>query len=96
MYIWKLSPIDLSSPNWEASIYKGDVVVRAESADKARHQATRAFFIATQRKLGEEVKGSPWRSDTESCCELLERSEYSDEGVAEILSPAETTVAQSA
>ena len=88
MHIWKLSVIDPSSPNWEASTHKGDVIVRAESADAARNQAAIALSIATQRKLGEDIKYCPWRSDTESSCELLEQSQYVEEGVAEVLSPA--------
>ena len=56
MHIWKLSVIDPISSNWEASPHKGDVIVRAESADAARNQAAITFSIATQRKLGEDIK----------------------------------------
>ena len=47
MPIWTLEPLDLETPNWEASIYKGKVIVRAENERRARFLAAKAFGIAT-------------------------------------------------
>ena len=37
MPIWTLEPLDVGNPNWEASTYKGKVIVRAETEKKARY-----------------------------------------------------------
>ncbi len=89
MNIFKLAPIDPNSPNWEASTHVGDVIIRAKSEDDARNLARSAFTIATQRNPGEDIKCCPWILITESHCEILQQSSYSEEGVAEILSPAQ-------
>jgi hypothetical protein len=36
MKIWKLNPIYLNHRDWEASRYRGEVIVRAESEERAR------------------------------------------------------------
>jgi hypothetical protein len=43
MLVWCLIPIDLQSASWRASIYKGSVVVRAESEQQARVLACNDF-----------------------------------------------------
>ena len=39
MPLWKLQPLDLSDPNWEASSHRGVVVVRAPDEETARDEA---------------------------------------------------------
>jgi hypothetical protein len=46
MPIWKLLPSDVDSPDWEASTYRGEVIVRAESEMKALEIVTQAYVIA--------------------------------------------------
>jgi len=60
MQLWKLEPIDLTDSNWEASTYKGEVIVRAEDLHGAQLLAARAYGIATKHILGETVKIIPW------------------------------------
>jgi hypothetical protein len=36
MPLWKLRPLDLSDPNWEASSHRGVVIVRAPDEETAR------------------------------------------------------------
>ena len=43
MLVWRLIPIDLQSASWRDSIYKGSVVVRAESEEQARVLACNDF-----------------------------------------------------
>lgn len=43
MPIWRLIPVDLTDPNWEASSHHAPVVVRARHAERARAIAQRAF-----------------------------------------------------
>ena len=41
--VWHLVPVDLQAPAWAASVYKGPVVVRAESEQRARELARDDF-----------------------------------------------------
>src|SRR4051812_29227712 len=43
MRLWHLIPIDLQAAAWQATIYKGSVVVRAESEQQARELACSDF-----------------------------------------------------
>ena len=38
--LWKLAPINLDHPRWEAGAYKGTVIVRAPNETAARRAAT--------------------------------------------------------
>ena len=46
MRLWHLIPIDLQAAAWQATIYKGPVVVRAESEQQARELACKDFSAA--------------------------------------------------
>jgi len=48
MPIWTLEPLDLGNPNWEASTYKGKVIVRAEGEEGVLGPV-RAILIAPPR-----------------------------------------------
>lgn len=61
MRIWRLTPIDTNDRNWDASIYKGEVIVRAPNERIARSAASLSFAIATRIIPGEEIKFTPWR-----------------------------------
>ena len=88
--IWKLTPLDLESHNWRASTYKGQVIIRAATEDRARRIASMAFGIAVKRVLGETTAINPWgRIIGESSCERLVDSAYPEDGPDEILDPAE-------
>ncbi len=87
--IWRLAPINHESPNWKASVYKEDVIIRAATEDRARQIASRAFWIGVNRVSGALI-ANPWgRPINETTCERATDTNYSEEGPDEILSPAE-------
>ena len=91
MYIWKLSVVDFTSPNWEMSTCKGNIIIRAASETQARLIATRDFTIVDRRILGGGSLHSPWENIHDTACERLEDSHYSrrgEAGVLEITQPA--------
>ncbi len=87
VHIWRLKALRLSSPHWEASTYRGDVIVRAETEANARRLATQAFWIATD-KTSLEVPANPWSHSWLVAAEVLEGPQYDPDGDEEILSPA--------
>ncbi len=84
--IWRLKALRLSSPHWEASTYQGNVIVRAETEADARHLATEAFWIATD-KTSLEVPVNPWSYSWLVAAEVFEGSQFDPDGDEEILSP---------
>ncbi len=89
MKIWELLPMNRDNPNWEASTYNGRVVIRAPTAERARHIAHSAFTIATLHVPGTEIKYTPWaHHDMVVCCELM-GSDFTADGDDTILDPAE-------
>lgn len=91
MYIWKLSVVDYSSPNWQMSACKGDIIIRARNEKQARLMATKDFTIVTGRILGGGTGYSPWENNLDTRCERLDDSSYSTRGnpcVLEIMHPA--------
>lgn len=60
MPIWRLSPIDLLDPNWEASSHRGVTVVRAPDEAAARAAAAKAFDVATRFPPRSVVRVPPW------------------------------------
>ena len=47
MAIWRLTPVDLDDPSWEASSHRGYAIIRAENEDAAREIAQQAFGVKT-------------------------------------------------
>ena len=88
MQIWKLTVIDAESPDWRASTYQGEVIVRADSEHSARMEATKAFAIATERKIGQDTAINPWGQKGLVACEPSESSEHTVEGEAGVLFPS--------
>lgn len=87
MNIWKLSPVDLSHPNWEASTLKREITVRAENEIQAREIATMKTAIATSRTLGRELRFPPWKSHETAACFIDASEKYPSDGVPGILDP---------
>ena len=89
MTIWKLIPIDLNHRAWEVSRYRGEVIIRADSEEKARQIAASAFRVAATKPPGEEVQLDPWQQAAlVSAVEVMDES-YPTIGKAEILGPEE-------
>ena len=90
MPLWKLQPLDLSDPNWEASSHRGVVIVRAPDEETARDEAERAFGVKTRFAPGEGLKAPPWKRDSLVSAERVRDQRYEEEGPAEVLEPAFT------
>lgn len=88
MPVWKLMPVDLSDPNWEASSHRGRVIVRAPSEDDAREEAERAFGVKTRFKPGAGVAAPPWKRPALVSAEEIEDPRYPPEGPTEVLDPS--------
>jgi hypothetical protein len=89
MQIWMLRPTGDSSPDWEASSYRGEVIVRAESETKARQIAMRAFVLATRVNSGNKLMDVPWNQSALVSASLMQNSTYQDAGIEELLGPPE-------
>jgi hypothetical protein len=88
MAVWRLVPIDLNDPNWEASSHRGNVVVRARNEREARALAARAFDVKTGFRPGEGVRFPPWTRAGLAMAERVDDPRFEPEGPPEILEPA--------
>ena len=81
MTLWKLTPIDLLDPNWEASAHRGPAIVRAPDEAAARAAAAKAFDIATRFPPGTAVRVPPWtRASLVNAEEIDDRRYDADDG----------------
>jgi hypothetical protein len=88
MAIWKLTPIDLEDPNWEASSHRGLVVVRAPSEASAREAAEGAFAVPTRFPPGKGMRVPPWTRSELVRAEIVDHPIYSADGPTEVLEPS--------
>ena len=89
MAVWKLKPIDPNHRDWEASTYRKEVVIRAESEKRARQVATSAFGIATEVIPGEKIQTNPWSQPALVSVVEVKNGSYPGTGKEEILGPQE-------
>ena len=87
MPIWSLQPIDPLDLAWEASTYRGKVIVRARDEATAREAAQHAFAVKTRFKPGAGVKPPPWKRPTLVKAEICQDDRYPAEGNTEVLYP---------
>jgi hypothetical protein len=88
MKIFKLEPKNLDYHHWNASVYDGIVIVRAEDEKKARRKATLEFFIAVEVKpKWQPTPISPWLLGDYVDCKEENDSKYPIDGDEEILYP---------
>ena len=88
MPLWRLTPNDQDDPNWAASTYRNELIVRADDARMARLLCARAYGIATQRRLGETVKIVPWNySNLVAVNQVEATDDCAEEGKQEIVFP---------
>lgn len=88
MTIWKLTPVDLADPNWEASSHRGVAVVRAPDEESARAAAAEAFDVPVRFKPGAGVKAPPWLRPQLVTAKRLEDSPFEADGPTEVLDPS--------
>ncbi|OFW72274.1 MAG: hypothetical protein A2W02_03915 [Alphaproteobacteria bacterium RBG_16_64_48] len=88
MPVWRLIPIDLDDPNWEASAHRGLVVVRAPSEASAREEAEAAFGVPTRFRPGKGMRVPPWMRSELVRAEIIDTPVYPAEGPTEVLEPS--------
>lgn len=86
--IWRLTPVDLSDPAWEASSHDGMVMVRATDEDEARHLAQAAFGVKTRFQPGAGIIAPPWLRAEHVKAEVVLDSPYDPDGPTEVLVPS--------
>lgn len=87
MGIWKLTPVDPSDPNWQASSHRGAVIVRATNERIARHTAARAFDVASRFPPRAGMHAPPWMRPALVRAERIENPLYAPDGPPEVLDP---------
>ncbi len=87
MPIWKLTPTDITSPHWNNSTYKGEIIVRAPSEDEARMQATLVFTVASKHEIGADSPQQPWQMSELATCSRVDNSGFDETGATAVLSP---------
>jgi hypothetical protein len=89
MALWRLTPINLDHPRWEAGAYKGTVIVRAPNETAARRAATEKFYMPMDMPVGDLIRLSPWKDDPEDAALVevtpIEDDLYEGEGPTEVL-----------
>lgn len=88
MPVWRLIPIDLNDPNWEASSHRGLVIIRAPSEATARESAEKAFGVPTRFRPGKGMRVPPWMRAELVRAEIIDKRVYPAEGPTEILEPS--------
>ena len=88
MKIFKLEPKNLDSHHWNASVFNGIAIVRAEDEKKARRKAAFKFSIAVEIKSNAQPTPiSPWILDDHVDCIEETNSGHPIDGDEEILHP---------
>lgn len=88
MQIWKLMPLDLLDPSWEASSHRGIAIVRARDESEARAMAGRAFGAKTRFAPAKGQKFPPWRRPELVKAEPIDDPRFEVEGPAAVLEPS--------
>jgi hypothetical protein len=88
MAIWRLSPRDLSDPNWEASSHRAVAIVRAPDERTARDVAEAAFGVKTRFKPGGGILAPPWKRSELVIAERITDERFEVDGPSVVLSPS--------
>ncbi len=88
MAVWKLTPLDLLDPNWEASSHRGPAIVRAPDEAAARAVAAEAFDVATRFPPGTGVRVPPGTRASLVKAEQITDRRYDPDGPVQVLDPA--------
>lgn len=91
MPIWRLLPVDLADPNWEASSHRGAALVRAPSEETAREAAQKALGLKIGYPIGRGITAPPWKRSQLVRAELTHDDRYDPEGPTEVLEPSFAT-----
>jgi hypothetical protein len=99
MQLYKLTPLDPTAPVWQASLHKGETIVRAASEAAARHRAAWRLGQAvteegerravTKDELRSGSVTNPWSKTWAVRCEPAKGTQFEEEGKEQILFPSE-------
>ncbi|MBX5455112.1 MAG: hypothetical protein K6U10_14405 [Acidobacteriia bacterium] len=87
MALWSLTPLQPEDPSWEASSYRGVVIVRAPNEARAREAAAKAFDVKTRFEPGAGVHFPPWTRPALVKAERIRDPRFAAEGPTEVLEP---------
>ncbi len=87
MMIFKLTPTDVESDDWNGSTYKGEVIARAEDEQQARTLANMHFGLVRKQVRGAHTPTAPWRRPELVTCETIDDWEGETDGKVAILYP---------
>lgn len=88
MPIWRLTPLDLSDPSWEASSHRSLAIVRARDEADARATAAKAFDQKTRFQPGKGPRFAPWKRASLVRVECIDDPRYDADGPTVVLNPA--------
>lgn len=92
MPLWKLHPLDLQDPCWQASSHRDLAIVRAPDEQRAREAAQRAFGVKSGFPLRGGVRGEiiapPWMRPSLVSIEMIKDSRFEAEGPDAVLVPS--------
>ena len=88
MPIWRLTPLDLHDPNWQASSHRSVAIVRARDETQARATAAKVFDVKTRFAPRKGQSVPPWKREGLVKAEPIEDSRYEAEGPAAVLEPS--------
>ena len=88
MPLFRLSPVDLSDPNWEASSHRAAAIVRARDESAARTIAAEAFDVKTGFRPRHGLVVPPWRRPELVHVEQIEDARWEAGGPDEVLYPS--------
>jgi hypothetical protein len=88
MPLFKLSPVDLTDPNWEASSHRAAAIVRARDENAARGIAAEAFDVRTGFRPGHGLRVPPWRRHELVHVEKIKDARWEVDGPDEVLYPS--------
>jgi hypothetical protein len=88
MPVWRLIPVDLTDPSWEASSHRGAAVVRAPDEMSARDLAEAAFGTRSRFAPGKGMRMPPWTRPELVRVVVAEQSTYPADGPSEVLEPS--------
>lgn len=88
MPLYKLSPADLTDPNWQASSHRAATIVRARDEKAARAITAEAFDVSIGFQPGRGVRVPPWRREELVHVERIEDPRWEADGPDEVLYPS--------
>jgi hypothetical protein len=94
MPIWKLTPTTsgTGSDSWRMSTWFSAALIRADTAERARKVAARAFRkkAGSRPRMDESMMISPWMNESLVACRRVPGTGYPAEGEEQILEPLES------